>query len=596
MARFLWPSITEQGPRLALILALSILMALLAAALPWPIKFLVDSALGDASLPRWLVRLLGDAPSILTLIALAGATLLCLRAAFAVSNASLDWMWEAAGQRMVYSLSRRVLSALQRKSLMFHFDRSPGDLMNRLSVDCFAVYTATAQLFVSPAKNLLTIGSVGAAAFVLSPALSLLLLATAPILAFSVWHFGGRIRHLAQGQRQAEAALATLAQNTLSTMPIVRNYALASHNDAQFDRLANRALAGTTALALGQGRYAMVNGIALAIGITIIIFAGSKQALGAALSVGSLMVLVAYIEVLRTAFMELLTAYGQVRSVEASVVRLLEVTDAGHDVVERDYAWPLTLASAEAGPHIGIENVSFGYKLDRPVLRDVTLEIEPGETLALVGETGSGKSTFCSLLPRFFDPDAGRILIDGQDLRDLTLESLRAKISIVMQDPFLMPLSVAENIAFGRPDASIEEIRRAAWLANASGFIDRLDHGFDTVLGEQGAGLSGGQRQRIAIARALLKQAPILLLDEPTSALDPVSEAKIVDALERLERGSTTIVIAHRLSTIRKADRIAVFDQGRIVECGTHDALLAQDGRFARYYRLHALTDRETGT
>jgi ATP-binding cassette subfamily B protein/subfamily B ATP-binding cassette protein MsbA len=236
--------------------------------------------------------------------------------------------------------------------------------------------------------------------------------------------------------------------------------------------------------------------------------------------------------------------------------------------------------------HVRLESVVFGYEGGRPVLQGVDLEALPGQTVAIVGASGAGKSTLVSLIPRFFDPWSGRVSIDGHDVSELSVASLRAQISVVLQESFLFPVSVADNIAYGRPDATRAEIEAAARAANADEFITALPEGYDTVVGERGATLSGGERQRIAIARALLKDAPVLILDEPTSALDAASEAALLDALERLMAGRTTFVIAHRLSTIRGADRIAVLDDGRIAEVGTHDQLVAAGGIYGSLVKL----------
>jgi ATP-binding cassette subfamily B protein/subfamily B ATP-binding cassette protein MsbA len=234
--------------------------------------------------------------------------------------------------------------------------------------------------------------------------------------------------------------------------------------------------------------------------------------------------------------------------------------------------------------HVRFKAVSFGYEPSRPVLHDISFEALPGETIAIVGSTGAGKSTLVSLLPRFYDPSGGSVTIDEYDLRDVTINSLRQQIAIVLQESFLFPISIAENIAYGRPNATIEEIMDAARAANAHQFIERLPEGYETMIGERGATLSGGERQRIAIARALLKNAPILILDEPTSALDTETEHMLLQALERLMQGRTTFIIAHRLSTIRNADRIVVLDNGRIIEAGSHKQLLDAGGAFASLY------------
>jgi ATP-binding cassette subfamily B protein/subfamily B ATP-binding cassette protein MsbA len=233
---------------------------------------------------------------------------------------------------------------------------------------------------------------------------------------------------------------------------------------------------------------------------------------------------------------------------------------------------------------VQLDRVSFGYETGRPVLREVSLEVVAGQTLALVGPSGAGKSTLVSLIPRFFDPWSGRVLVDGRDVRDVTLRSLRGQVALVLQEAFLFPLSIADNIAYGRPGASRTEIEAAARAANAHAFVECLPRGYDTLVGERGATLSGGERQRLAIARALLKDAPMLILDEPTSALDAETEALLLQALERLMMGRTTLIIAHRLSTIRNADSIAVLQDGAIVETGTHTELLHRNGRYAHFY------------
>jgi ATP-binding cassette subfamily B protein/subfamily B ATP-binding cassette protein MsbA len=320
---------------------------------------------------------------------------------------------------------------------------------------------------------------------------------------------------------------------------------------------------------------------------------GGFQVLNGALSVGSLLVFLSYVAALYSPMEALAYLPASYAAASARARRVMEVLDADREV--RDRPGAMVLAEDRRGErgHIQLEDVSFGYESARPVLHAISLDVQRGETIALVGPTGAGKTTLASLIPRFFDPWEGRVMLDGRDIRDIELESLRRQVALVLQDPFLLPLTAAENIAYGRPEASREEIVAAAEAANADEFIRELPEGYDTVLSERGASLSGGQKQRLAIARALLKDAPILILDEPTSALDSETEALLLEALDRLMQGRTTFIIAHRLSTIRDADRIVVLENGRVVEIGTHQQLMGNKGRYARLCALQRTTPND---
>jgi ATP-binding cassette subfamily B protein/subfamily B ATP-binding cassette protein MsbA len=298
-------------------------------------------------------------------------------------------------------------------------------------------------------------------------------------------------------------------------------------------------------------------------------------------------VFLAYLRNLQSTAEGLLRLYGILKPLEASIDRVIEVLQARDDeVCDRPDATPLPSPGKRSEGHVRFEDVTFGYEPGRPVLQRVSLVAEPGETVALVGATGAGKTTLASLIPRFYDPWSGRITFNNQDLREVRLADLRSQIAYVFQEPFLLPLSAADNIAYGRPSATREEIISAARAANADRFIQQLPQGYDTLIGERGATLSGGERQRLAIARAMLKDAPVLILDEPTSALDADTEALILEALEQLMKGRTTFIIAHRLSTVRHANRILVLENGQIVEAGTHHELLDRAGTYAHYVRL----------
>jgi len=358
---------------------------------------------------------------------------------------------------------------------------------------------------------------------------------------------------------------------------MVKAFAAGDLNRARFTRFADVAVTRARKAALSTQGFQLVNGTVMAAASALVIFAGGAQVLSGTLTVGGLLVFIAYAQTLRFAFSALLTTYGKVRGTDASIDRVLEVLDIEPPIADRPDARVLVRPVGQAGLAVRFEGVTCGYVRGCAVLRGIDLAVAAGQTVALVGATGAGKTTLASLVPRFFDPWEGRVLIDGVDAREIQLRSLRQQVALVLQEPFLLPLTVAENIAYGRPGAGRERVMAAAQAANADEFIRQLPRGYDTVIGERGATLSGGQRQRLAIARALLKDAPILILDEPTSALDAKTEGLILEALQRLMAGRTTFIIAHRLSTIRDADRIVVLTDGTIAEQGTYDEIVRCD-------------------
>jgi ATP-binding cassette subfamily B protein/subfamily B ATP-binding cassette protein MsbA len=365
-------------------------------------------------------------------------------------------------------------------------------------------------------------------------------------------------------------------------MHVVQAFGQEAREQARFVAMTRAALKAQQRGALLGGWNGLALGLVTTLGSALVLWACGYQALRGAISVGAVLVFLAYYGALQGEIRTLVQIFPALKGLGPSLDRIYEVLGATPEVSDR----PGAVRLGRTAGAIGFEAVGFGYEPERPVLRSVSLSVAAGERVALVGPTGAGKSTLVSLIPRFFDPDQGRVLLDGTDVRDVQLASLRAQISLVLQEPFLFPLSIAQNIAYGRPDASMSEVEAAARAANAHAFISRLPQGYETVIGERGATLSGGERQRLSIARALLKDAPVLIMDEPTSALDAETEALILQALDTLLAGRTTLVIAHRLATVRKADRIVVLDQGRIVETGSHHDLANGQGLYARLSRL----------
>jgi ATP-binding cassette, subfamily B, bacterial len=579
-------------PALAGIVALTVVLATLAALQPWPLKIVVDYGFGGAEPAEAFVSWLGAVaiePTPVNFIWLAGLAAIALYAVIAPLDAARTWIWSAIGQRMIYALAGDLFLQMQRLSPLFHAPRTVGDSLSRISGDTWCVFTVTKGILIAPAQHLFTLLAVGAVAWQLDPELTVLMLALAPVLAVAARYFGQRLKKFERAKLEAKARIAAFLHQVLGAMPMVQAADAGPRNLRVFQDLAADAVRANQRSALITSSYDLVTGVFVTFGMALVLFIGGHRVLGGGLSVGSLLVFLAYVKTLEGASRGLLNTYASLRTVEASVDRVLEVLDATEVVDDAPDARPLPVRKTGEGGHLVFRDVTFGYEADKAVLRGVSLEVQPGETVALVGTTGAGKSTLASLVPRFFDPWLGEILLDGVDLRKIRLGSLRSEISVVLQDPFLLPLSIADNIGYGRDGATRDEIVAAAVAANAHEFIIKLPDGYDSVLGEQGATLSGGQRQRLAIARALVKDARVLILDEPTSALDTGTERLVMEALERLMRARTTLIIAHRLSTVRRAHRIAVLENGRIVELGTYDELVARGGRFARLHRLQTL-------
>jgi ATP-binding cassette subfamily B protein/subfamily B ATP-binding cassette protein MsbA len=371
-------------------------------------------------------------------------------------------------------------------------------------------------------------------------------------------------------------------EQALSGIEVVQAFGREPHIDREYGRQADRALRAVEDSTRVQLRLKVVAGVVMGAGSAAILWVGGLQVIHHHLTVGTLLVFVAYVASLYAPLETMVYSSSTLHSAMASARRVLEVLDAEPEVSDR----PGALSLGRAVGRVRFEDVTFGYSPDRPVIAGVTFEADPGQTVAIVGPTGAGKSTLMGLALRLHDPWSGRVSLDGHDLRDVQVTSLRANVALVLQESFLFPVSIGENISYGRPGAGQSEIEAAAEAANAHDFINALPDGYDTVVGDRGATLSGGERQRIAIARAVLRDAPVLILDEPTSALDVTTESKVIEALGRLMEGRTTLIIAHRLSTVRHVDHVIVLDGGRIVEQGPPRTLVEADGAYARMSAL----------
>ena len=479
----LMPYIRRQWRALTAILLLTLVGAAVTALMPWPLKILVDYALGDAALPIPVKNALENFSLTVTpfmLIVAASAASLCLFLLSSALDVSLTWIWSVTGQRMVYDLASALFHRLQRLSLVFHSKNPVGDSLSRLTTDSWCVYTAAQALLVTPVRNLFILVMIGTVAWQMNPDLALLSLLLSPILAVSAVYFGSRLRQRARKSREAQSGVMAFVHQTLTTLPAVQAFATERRNRSLFRRLSKDAVSLSQRSVLLRDSYGFINGLTMTAGAAIVLYAGGQGVISGTLSVGSLLVFVAYLQSLQRAMESLLNTYGNLKTAEAGMDRVLDVLDAEQDVQDAPGAVEITAHPGAKTGRISFENVTFGYEPGRAVLHAISLELQPGETVALVGPSGAGKTTLVSLIPRFFDPWQGRVTLDGVDIRKCRLASLRQQVSLVLQDPFLLPLSAAENIAYGRPEASREEIVAAAVAANADEFIRDLPQGYDT--------------------------------------------------------------------------------------------------------------------
>jgi len=550
----------RQRGLLALIICVTLCNSLLVVIQPLPLKVVVDNALGGDPVSSTLQTITPTTSR--ALIVWAGIALVVILLTMALAGALLTLLWAVAGTRSARDLMIDTFDALQRRSLSFHSRRPVGDSIDRIVTDGWVGYTVMQALLVTPITQFFTMSFVVLAALRLDVLLSLVMIVAAPVVAVTARRLGNRIKSRSDISRAADGAFAGVVQRMVTATPLVRTFSaeasMRKEYEAQSAATIVAAVRNARARILAEAVPTMVNVSAIAVVVVI----GSWRVIGGSMTLGTLLVFIAYTSQMRIGVGALLDTHRTLRAAESNVDRLLEVFESGEVIVERPD--PVVLEGPVRG-RVSFEDVWFSYEEGAPVLCGVSFEIEPGETVALVGVTGSGKSTLVSLVPRLMDVGSGCVRVDGVDVRDLALGVVRGSVSVVRQEPLLLPVSVADNIAFARPGASWHQLWAAAEAANALEFIERLPDGFDTVLGERGDTLSGGQKQRLAIARALLKDAPILILDEPTSALDADTEHLLVEALGRVTRDRTVMIVTHRESTTVHADRVVRLQGGRLI-------------------------------
>jgi subfamily B ATP-binding cassette protein MsbA len=495
------------------------------------------------------------------------------------------------GERIVAQMRGQLFASLVNLSLDFHSRSRVGELVSRLSSDVTLVRTMLTQTTTSMLSSV--IGLIGSIVilFTLSPTLLIVAVLAAPALLAVALIFGRPLERVSTEVQDAIAHSTATAEEALGGIRVVKSYVRERFEVQRYLGDLNGVVARGSRLALWRASFGAVMGFLGFSAVAVLLWFTGHQVIDGTLSIGTLTGFLLYGITIGASLATIAGLYGQFREGTGAVARVFEIIDLQPTIQDSPDARELERLEGA----LELDNVSFRYGPGHRVVRDVTMSIRPGEVLALVGPSGSGKTTLVSLIPRLWDVTAGAIRVDGMDVRDVTTASLRSRIGLVPQEAVLFGGTIGDNIRYGRLDASQDDVEAAARSANAHGFITALPNGYDSVVGDRGSRLSGGQRQRIAIARAILKDPPVLLLDEATSALDNESERLVQEALERLKVGRTTIIVAHRLSTIRNADRIAVLDDGWLVELGPHDDLLARDGLYAKLYRLQFESREDDG-
>ncbi len=561
---------------------------------PWPLKVVLDNVLKSRSGNGWLNGLIlthfgSDKLKILEFAALA---VLVIALIGGLCSYIEKYVTTSVGQWVTHDLRRALYSHIQLLSLAYHDHKQTGDLISRVTSDIDAIQSFINSGLLGVLINFLTLFGMLGVMLYLNWQFTLIALSVAPVLFIVVYSYTRRIKKASREVRKKEGEIVSVIQEVLSSIRVVKAFAREDYEQKRLEEESLEAVEIALRARSLKAKLAPLVEIIVAVGTTLVLWFGARLALSGALSAGTLVLFIFYLGKMYKPMQELSKMTDAYSKAAIGYERIHEVLDVDGEVKDFPGARRAPVFQGE----IELDHVSFSYDHATPILKNVSFKIQPGQLAALVGPTGAGKTTIISLIPRFYDPTSGVVKIDGMDVRRFKQKSLRHQISFVLQETLLFHGTVWYNIAYGRPDASRSEILKAAELANACEFIEAMPDKYDTILGERGATLSGGQRQRIAIARAVIRNTPILIMDEPSSGLDAASEKLVFEALDRLMEGKTSIVIAHRLSTVRDADVIFAVKDGSIVESGTHSELLASGGLYADLYNIQFHGSEESQT
>src|SRR5437016_1062843 len=558
---------------------------------PWPLKIVLDevfrSNAAKTGLPQLVHHFLGADK--LSMVKFACLAVIAIALLDAVSTYAEKYLTTRVGQWVTYDLRRTLYAHIQRLSLAFHDQKRTGDLISRVISDVDDIQSFINSGLLSSFINVITLVGMVCVMLWINWRFTLIALSIAPVLFIVVYTYTRRIKNATRKVRKKESEVVSVVEEVLSSIRVVKAFARERYEQGRLEEASLAEVESALRARSLKARLMPLVDFIVAVGTCLVLWFGARLTLRGALSVGSMVLFIQYLSKMYKPMQELSKMTDTYSKAAVGYERIQEILQTDNEVRDFKGAKPVKNIKGK----IEFENVSFFYSPDQPIIKDMTFCIEPGQVAAVVGPSGVGKTTIISLVSRFYDPIQGAVKIDSTDIRLFRQQSLRQHISYVLQENVLFHGPLWQNIAYGKPEASRKEIIRAAELANAMEFIEKLPQGFDTIVGERGMTLSGGQRQRIAIARAIIRNTPILMLDEPTSGLDAASEKLVFEALDRLMEGKTTIVIAHRLSTIRKADIIFVLKDGVIVENGKHEELLRSAGLYSKLYELQFKGEEE---